>query len=303
MRFGPGIFLLLSTLVLAGCAKHEPVAEVVRPVQLAEVKLGSAANDSVFAGEVKPRHEADLAFRIGWQDHCPPGRSGNAGQEGAGACTHRCRGCGPADGSRQGLHGGGRSRGHLRAGRIRALPEPLPREIRERERAGAETQRRQRQSGAARPGAGATFRHPEPGRVRDAAGARRRRDHGGDGGAWPGRRGGADGVEARPRGPARGRDQRAGRSHRRDQGRAATGGFPVGQSAETLSRPGARDRAGGRRRDPHLCRSRIDPAARCGPAMGHDRQRGPSGRGVGVSRADSVGVALPQGWRTGGMGL
>jgi multidrug efflux system membrane fusion protein len=65
MRFGPGIFLLLSALVLAGCAKHEPVAEIVRPVQLAEVKLGSAANDSVFAGEVKPRHEADLAFRIG----------------------------------------------------------------------------------------------------------------------------------------------------------------------------------------------------------------------------------------------
>lgn len=65
MHFAPAMLLLLSALALGGCAKHEPVAEVVRPVQLAEVKLGSAANDSVFAGEVKPRHEADLAFRIG----------------------------------------------------------------------------------------------------------------------------------------------------------------------------------------------------------------------------------------------
>ncbi len=65
MHSVPVMLLLLSTLALGGCAKHEPVAEVVRPVQLAEVKLGSAANDSVFAGEVKPRHEADLAFRIG----------------------------------------------------------------------------------------------------------------------------------------------------------------------------------------------------------------------------------------------
>jgi multidrug efflux system membrane fusion protein len=65
MHFAPILLLLLSALVLGGCAKHEPVAETIRPVQLAEVKLGSAANDSVFAGEVRPRHEADLAFRIG----------------------------------------------------------------------------------------------------------------------------------------------------------------------------------------------------------------------------------------------
>jgi multidrug efflux system membrane fusion protein len=65
MRLHSGVLFLSLSLALAGCAKHEPVAEVVRPVQLVEVKPGGAASDSVFAGEVKPRHEADLAFRIG----------------------------------------------------------------------------------------------------------------------------------------------------------------------------------------------------------------------------------------------
>jgi RND family efflux transporter MFP subunit len=51
-------------LVAGGCAKHEPPPEPVRPVQLTRVVLGSAAQTAVFAGEVKPRHEADLGFRI-----------------------------------------------------------------------------------------------------------------------------------------------------------------------------------------------------------------------------------------------
>jgi RND family efflux transporter MFP subunit len=38
--------------------------ETVRPVQLTQVSIGAAENASVFAGEVKPRHEADLGFRI-----------------------------------------------------------------------------------------------------------------------------------------------------------------------------------------------------------------------------------------------
>src|SRR5512139_2459488 len=59
------IAILLSTMLAAGCAKHEPAVETVRPVQLARVSAGSAASMSVFAGEVKPRHETDLAFRIG----------------------------------------------------------------------------------------------------------------------------------------------------------------------------------------------------------------------------------------------
>jgi multidrug efflux system membrane fusion protein len=59
------IAILSSCVLVAGCAKHEPAVEFVRPVQLVRVSAGSAASMSVFAGEVKPRHEADLAFRIG----------------------------------------------------------------------------------------------------------------------------------------------------------------------------------------------------------------------------------------------
>jgi len=59
------IAILCSCVLAAGCGKHEPSVETVRPVQLVRVSAGSAASMSVFAGEVKPRHEADLAFRIG----------------------------------------------------------------------------------------------------------------------------------------------------------------------------------------------------------------------------------------------
>lgn len=49
---------------VAGCARHEPPPEPVRPVQLAQVALGGTADNAVFAGEIKPRHETDLGFRI-----------------------------------------------------------------------------------------------------------------------------------------------------------------------------------------------------------------------------------------------
>ncbi len=59
--------VLLSIVVaaVAGCARHEPPAPVVPPVQLVRVTLGGLSNGAVFAGEVKARHEADLGFRIG----------------------------------------------------------------------------------------------------------------------------------------------------------------------------------------------------------------------------------------------
>jgi len=56
---------LTALLAAAGCAKREPPPEPVRPVTLAQVKAGGAGEIAVFAGEVKPRHESDLAFRIG----------------------------------------------------------------------------------------------------------------------------------------------------------------------------------------------------------------------------------------------
>jgi membrane fusion protein, multidrug efflux system len=58
--------LIGATVVLvAACAKPEPAPDPVRPVQLMQVKLGGSTATSVFAGEVKPRHEIDLGFRIG----------------------------------------------------------------------------------------------------------------------------------------------------------------------------------------------------------------------------------------------
>jgi membrane fusion protein, multidrug efflux system len=62
------ILTLLATLALAavaGCAKHDQAPEPVRPVQLAQVALGAMPASAGFAGEVKPRYETDLAFRIG----------------------------------------------------------------------------------------------------------------------------------------------------------------------------------------------------------------------------------------------
>jgi RND family efflux transporter MFP subunit len=59
------IAILASCALVVGCAQHEPTVETVRPVQLVRVSAGNTASTSVFAGEVKPRHETDLAFRIG----------------------------------------------------------------------------------------------------------------------------------------------------------------------------------------------------------------------------------------------
>ena len=59
------VALLVALVTLAGCAKHEAPAEAVRPVKLARVALGQAGAATVFAGEVKPRHESELGFRIG----------------------------------------------------------------------------------------------------------------------------------------------------------------------------------------------------------------------------------------------
>jgi multidrug efflux system membrane fusion protein len=50
---------------LAACSSREPPPEPVRPVQLMQVALGTTGEQAVYAGEVRPRHEADLGFRIG----------------------------------------------------------------------------------------------------------------------------------------------------------------------------------------------------------------------------------------------
>lgn len=55
----------LVAAALAACTPPPAPPEAARPVKLAQVVMGGAADRSVFAGEVKPRHESDLAFRIG----------------------------------------------------------------------------------------------------------------------------------------------------------------------------------------------------------------------------------------------
>ena len=55
----------LLAVVVAGCAREKSDPPPVRPVVLAPVTLGSNGGLAVFAGEVKPRHEAELGFRIG----------------------------------------------------------------------------------------------------------------------------------------------------------------------------------------------------------------------------------------------
>jgi multidrug efflux system membrane fusion protein len=57
--------MTICAAILVACAKPEPVPEAVRPVQLMQVKFGGTMATAVFAGEVKPRHEIDLGFRIG----------------------------------------------------------------------------------------------------------------------------------------------------------------------------------------------------------------------------------------------
>lgn len=56
--------VLVSTL-LAGCGKPSVPAQVVRPVRTVVVNLGAAAQVVEYPGEVRPRIESRLGFRVG----------------------------------------------------------------------------------------------------------------------------------------------------------------------------------------------------------------------------------------------
>lgn len=56
---------LVLALLLTGCDQPAPVVDPIRPVLLTEVVPGSGAHATVYAGEVRPRYESDLAFRVG----------------------------------------------------------------------------------------------------------------------------------------------------------------------------------------------------------------------------------------------
>lgn len=57
--------LMAAFLVIAGCSKPPPPPDSVRPAKVMTVRPASGEDVMVFAGEVRPRYEIDLSFRIG----------------------------------------------------------------------------------------------------------------------------------------------------------------------------------------------------------------------------------------------
>lgn len=58
-------FPLLACLAIAGCAKETPSPEPIRPVKTLTVAATAAPDVLTLPGEVRARHEAPLAFRVG----------------------------------------------------------------------------------------------------------------------------------------------------------------------------------------------------------------------------------------------
>ena len=56
--------VLLCASMLAACSKEEPKADVVRPVRAAVLAAGAAGASADFSGEVRPRFESRLGFRV-----------------------------------------------------------------------------------------------------------------------------------------------------------------------------------------------------------------------------------------------
>ncbi len=57
-------FVLLAVLALAACSRPEPVQEPVRAVKVMEVQRGALLAAEEFSGEVRPRIESRLGFRV-----------------------------------------------------------------------------------------------------------------------------------------------------------------------------------------------------------------------------------------------
>lgn len=65
MRAAPLLIAVSAALVLAGCGNGKVQQEPVRPVLTQTVVPGANATKDVYSGEVRARHETDLAFRVG----------------------------------------------------------------------------------------------------------------------------------------------------------------------------------------------------------------------------------------------
>jgi multidrug efflux system membrane fusion protein len=57
--------LLAMVFLVGACARQEPPPEAPRPVLTQVVAAGAASTHDVYPGEVRARHEIDLAFRVG----------------------------------------------------------------------------------------------------------------------------------------------------------------------------------------------------------------------------------------------
>jgi RND family efflux transporter MFP subunit len=63
--FSIAAFAAMASGLLAGCAKPVEKADVARPARVMTVRPAASQDVLVFAGEVKPRYEIDMSFRIG----------------------------------------------------------------------------------------------------------------------------------------------------------------------------------------------------------------------------------------------
>ena len=120
---GPIAFVAGRRRSLAACGAKPPPRKSCGRCSSRRSRIGGTADASVFAGEVKPRHEADLGFRIGGKIIARYVDVGARVQEGPGARAPRSRRRRLAGRRRQGAGRGDRDRVQVRAGGVRALPE------------------------------------------------------------------------------------------------------------------------------------------------------------------------------------
>ncbi|MGE4243309.1 efflux RND transporter periplasmic adaptor subunit [Ramlibacter sp.] len=74
---------VVAAFLLAGCAKHEPAPEPVRAVKVLTVGLSGVQASHEYSGEVRPRVESRLGFRVGGKiirRQAEPGQHVKAGQ-------------------------------------------------------------------------------------------------------------------------------------------------------------------------------------------------------------------------------
>lgn len=61
----PAACILTLVALLAGCSKSEPPAPDVRPVRALVLAAGNVGSSTEFSGDVRPRYESRLGFRVG----------------------------------------------------------------------------------------------------------------------------------------------------------------------------------------------------------------------------------------------